>query len=85
MFPPTKTKISRQALINDRYLSLRNYPKHAPDPSLVNGPQMVDQRKTLLGQSALSRRKSRIKQPLTSSTRYRHYAYKRKALVTNHF
>ncbi|SPE37291.1 hypothetical protein SBA3_2610023 [Candidatus Sulfopaludibacter sp. SbA3] len=43
MEPAAKAKEDRQTLIDGRHFFRRKFAKDAPDPSLVDGSQMVDQ------------------------------------------
>ena len=83
MKPVGKAQENRQSLIDRSHLFLGKFTKYAPDPPLVNGSQMVDQCKGLLGEAAPAGREGRIKQSFARSPSYRYYAYQRKALVAD--
>jgi hypothetical protein len=50
----------RQPVIDGRDLFTRKLAEHAPDPSLVDGSQMVDEREGLFGEAARAGREGRI-------------------------
>jgi hypothetical protein len=61
MKPVAQAQEDRQSLIDGSHLFLSKFAKYAPDPPLVDGSQMVDQREGLLGKAALAWREGRIK------------------------
>src|ERR1017187_3367839 len=83
MKPVANAEEGHQPLIDRRHLWARQLPEHAPDPPLIDGSQMIDQREGLPGESALARRQRRIEESLARSPRDRYHAQERKALVAN--
>jgi len=65
--PATEAKEGCQPLIDGGHLFRRQLAKHAPDPPLVDGSQLVDRREGLLGETALARREGRIKESVARS------------------
>ena len=54
----------RQPFVDRNGFFLRKFTEDAPDPPLVHGPQMVDQRERLLRDAARTGREHRIQEPL---------------------
>ena len=64
-----KAEEDRQPLIDSGHLFPRKFPEHAPDPPLVDGSQMVNQREGPLGEAAMAGRQGRITH--TTQNRFR--------------
>src|ERR1022692_1903889 len=74
----------QQSLSDGGHLFARKFAKHAPDPPLVDGSQLVDQREGLLGETALAGCEGWIKESLAGSPGHRHHAHEPEALVADH-
>src|ERR1017187_10685923 len=83
MKPFANAEEGRQPLIDRRHLWACQLSEHAPDPALIDGSQMIDQREGLPGESALAGRQRLIEESLARSPCDRYYAQERKALVAD--
>jgi hypothetical protein len=81
--PSAKGKEGCHTLIDGCDLILREFTENAPDATLVDGSQMVDQREGRLGEATRTGSEWRVEKPFARITRDWHDADERKALVAD--
>jgi hypothetical protein len=78
-----KSQEDGQALIYSRHFVPRQFAEYAPDPALINGSQMIDERERIFREAAWAGRERRIEKSCATSTCDGHHTYQWKALVAD--